>query len=72
MRSHNPGNTYSGGTIVSNAVFRLDAVGSAGSGAITASVIQAHIFVNCSKLTNDCYFGTSGVGPLEMCNFIDD
>ena len=52
----NPGNTYSGGTLVSNAVFRLDANGCAGSGAITAAVSSAHIFMNCTIVPNDLYF----------------
>ena len=44
----NPENDYTGGTIVSNAVFRLDADGCAGSGAITGAVDTAHVFFNCS------------------------
>jgi len=52
----NPNNTYSGGTLVSNAVFRLDADGCAGSGAITAAVNKAHIFMNCANVPNDLYF----------------
>ena len=52
----NPNNTYSGGTLVSNAVFRLDANGCAGSGAITAAVNKAHIFMNCANVPNDLYF----------------
>lgn len=52
----NSGNTYSGGTLVSNAVFRLDANGCAGSGAITAAVSSAHIFMNCTIVPNDLYF----------------
>ena len=34
-------NTYTGGTTVNDAVFRLDADGCAGSGAITAAVLRA-------------------------------
>ena len=52
----NPNNTYSGGTLVSNAVFRLDADGCAGSGAITAAVNTAHIFMNCANVPNNLYF----------------
>ena len=52
----NPNNTYSGGTLVSNAVFRLDADGCAGSGAITAAVNKAHIFMNCANVPNNLYF----------------
>ena len=51
-----PGNTYTGGTIVSNAVFRLDADGCAGQGAITAAVNKAHIYMNCANVPNDLYF----------------
>ena len=39
----NPNNSYIGGTIVSNAVFRLDADGCAGASTITAAVNKAHI-----------------------------
>jgi len=46
-------NTYTGGTLISNAVFRLDADGCAGAGAITAAVDKAHIFANCSTVPND-------------------
>ena len=52
----NANNTYTGGTIISNAVFRLDANGCAGSGAITAAVNKAHIFMNCANVPNDLYF----------------
>ena len=52
----NAGNTYTGGTLISNAVFRLDADGCAGSGAITAAVNKAHIFMNCANVPNDLYF----------------
>ena len=48
-----PNNTYTGGTTINDAVFRLDANGCAGSGAITAAVDTAHIFVNCSMVPND-------------------
>lgn len=50
------GNAYTGGTIVSNAVFRLDADGCAGLGAITAAVSKAHIYMNCANVPNDLYF----------------
>ena len=52
----NPNNTYTGGTLVSNAVFRLDADGCAGSGAITAAVNTAHVYMNCANVPNDMYF----------------
>ena len=52
----NPENDYTGGTIVSNAVFRLDADGCAGSGAITGAVDTAHVFFNCSVVPNDLVF----------------
>ena len=52
----NANNTYTGGTIISNAVFRLDTDGCAGSGAITAAVNSAHIFMNCTSVPNDLYF----------------
>ncbi len=51
----NANNTYTGGTLVSNAVFRLDADGCAGTGAITGAVARAHIFVNCSIVSNDIF-----------------
>ena len=49
-------NTYTGGTLVSNAVFRLDADGCAGVGAITAAVRTAHIYMNCAHVPNDMRF----------------
>ena len=49
----NPDNDYTGGTTVNDAVFRLDADGCAGSGAITAAVATAHIFLNCTTVPND-------------------
>ena len=49
----NPDNTYTGGTLVSNAVFRLDADGCAGTGAITGAISTAHIFMNCAVVPND-------------------
>lgn len=52
----NPENDYTGGTIVSNAVFRLDADGCAGSGAITGAVDTAHVYMNCANVPNDIYF----------------
>ena len=52
----NAGNTYTGGTIVSNAVFRLDADGCAGTGAITGAVNTAHVFMNCANVPNDMVF----------------
>ena len=52
----NENNTYSGGTLVSNAVFRLDADGCAGIAAITGAVNTAHIFLNCANVTNDIRF----------------
>lgn len=54
----NENNTYSGGTIVSNAVFRLDADGCAGVAAITGAVNTAHIFLNCENVPNDIRFLT--------------
>jgi len=52
----NPNNTYTGGTLISNAVFRLDADGCAGSGAITGAVNKAHVFMNCANVPNDMVF----------------
>ena len=49
-------NTYTGGTIVSNAVFRLDADGCAGTGAITGAVNSAHIYLNCARVPNSFRF----------------
>ena len=49
-------NTYSGGTLVSNVVFRLDADGCAGTGAITAAVNTAHVFMNCANVPNSMRF----------------
>ena len=37
-------------------MFRLDADGCAGSGAITAAVNKAHIYMNCARVPNDLYF----------------
>ena len=54
-----PNNTYTGGTIVSKAVFRLDADGCAGVATITAAVNTAHIFLNCDNVPNDMYFAAS-------------
>lgn len=55
----NPNNSYTGGTIVSNAVFRLDADGCAGASAITAAVNKAHIYMNCANVPNDLYFAAA-------------
>ncbi len=52
----NADNTYTGGTLISNAVFRLDADGCAGSGAITGAVNTAHVFMNCANVPNDMVF----------------
>ena len=52
----NPNNTYTGGTLISNAVFRLDADGCAGTGAITGAVNSAHVFMNCANVPNDMVF----------------
>ena len=52
-------NTYTGGTTVNDAVFRLDADGCAGSGAITAAVNTAHVYLNCDVVHNDMYFAAS-------------
>lgn len=49
-------NTYTGGTTINDAVFRLDANGCAGTGAITGAVNAAHIFVNCETVPNDITF----------------
>ena len=55
-----PNNTYSGGTIVSNAVFRLDADGCAGTGGITGAVDTAHVFIDCANVPNDLIFNKGG------------
>ena len=52
----NADNTYTGGTLISNAVFRLDADGCAGTGAITGAVNSAHVFMNCANVPNDMVF----------------
>ena len=49
-------NTYTGGTTINDAVFRLDADGCAGSGAITGAVNTAHVFMNCANVPNDMVF----------------
>lgn len=49
-------NTYSGGTLVSNAVFRLDADGCAGSAGITGAVNTAHVYMNCANVPNEMRF----------------
>ncbi len=49
-------NTYSGGTLISNAVFRLDADGCAGLAAVTAAVNKAHVFMNCANVPNSFRF----------------
>ena len=56
----NSANDYTGGTLVSNAVFRLDADGCAGSGAITGATSSAHVFVDCATVPNDLVFIGSG------------
>jgi len=60
-----PNNTYSGGTRVQDAVFRLDANGCAGLGAITAAVNTAHVYMNCSYVPNDMYFDASCTGDKD-------
>ena len=49
-------NTYTGGTLVSNAVFRLDADGCAGLAAITGTVNTSHVYMNCANVPNDMRF----------------
>ena len=49
-------NTYTGGTIVSNVVFRLDADGCAGTGAITGAVNSSHVYLNCARVPNSFRF----------------
>ncbi len=63
----NPNNTYTGGTLVSNAVFRLDADGCAGLGAITGAVNTAHIFMNCENVPNDLImqFGADSISYMK-------
>lgn len=68
-------NTYTGGTLVSNAVFRLDANGCAGIAAITAAVNSAHIYMNCATVPNDMYFAanyTSDAASQTPYNYPND
>ena len=56
----NANNTYTGGTIVSNAVFRLDADGCAGTAGITGAVDTAHVFIDCANVPNELIFVKGG------------
>ena len=51
-----PNNTYTGGTTVNSAVFRLDADGCAGTAGITGTVETAHVYLNCANVPNDLIF----------------
>ena len=62
----NSANDYTGGTLVSNAVFRLDADGCAGAGAITGAVDTAHVFVDCANVPNDIFFLTGASSTSYM------
>ena len=62
----NSANDYTGGTLVSNAVFRLDADGCAGTGAITGAINTAHVFINCENVPNDLRFLSSPYNTSYM------
>ena len=59
-------NTYTGGTTVNDAVFRLDADGCAGTGAITGAVNKAHVYFNCDVVPNNMYFAASYWGGMLL------